>query len=182
VGKIQDVARADYFPAISLTAALGHEAAALRNLVSGPALIWSIGASLAQPLLGLKATEANVDAKTAARNEQIVAYAKTVQGAFRDAHDALSANETTRAALAAQTVRKDKLTQVLELSDMRYRAGYSPYLEVLDAQRQLLLAQTSQIIAARNVRLAVVDLAKALGGGWDADEIIASRAGSTQQR
>jgi outer membrane protein TolC len=133
-------------------------------------------------LLGLKATEANVDAKTAARNEQIVAYAKTVQGAFRDAHDALSANETTRAALAAQTVRKDKLTQVLELSDMRYRAGYSPYLEVLDAQRQLLLAQTSQIIAARNVRLAVVDLAKALGGGWDADEIIASRAGSTQQR
>jgi multidrug efflux system outer membrane protein len=90
-----------------------------------------------------------------------------VQGAFHDAHDALSANETTRAALAAQTERIDKLSQVLELSDLRYRAGYSPYLEVLDAQRQLLLAQTLQIIAARNVRLAVVDIAKALGGGWE---------------
>ena len=91
----------------------------------------------------------------------------TVQGAFHDAHDALSANETTRAALAAQSERKDRLAQVLDLSDLRYRSGYSPYLEVLDAQRQLLQAQTLQIVAARNVRLAVVDLAKALGGGWD---------------
>ena len=167
-----DVARADYFPAISLTGALGHQAAALRNLVSAPALIWSIGASLAQPLLGLKAVEANVEAQRAARNERVVAYVKTVQSAFHDAHDALSANDTTRAALAAQTERRARLTQVLELSDMRYRAGYSPYLEVLDAQRQLLLAQTLQIIAARNVRLAVVDLAKALGGGWNADEAV----------
>jgi len=59
------------------------------------------------------------------------------------------------------------LAQVLELSDLRYRSGYSPYLEVLDAQRQLLQAQTLQIVAARNVRLAVIDVAKALGGGWD---------------
>jgi multidrug efflux system outer membrane protein len=162
-----DVARADYFPAVSLTGLFGTEAGALRSLFSGPALIWSIGASLAQPLIGLKAIEANVDAKTAQRNELIVAYTKTVQGAFHDAHDALSANETTRAALAAQTERKDKLSQVVEVSDLRYRAGYSPYLEVLDAQRQLLLAQTQQIIAARNVRLAVVDIAKALGGGWE---------------
>jgi outer membrane protein TolC len=50
---------------------------------------------------------------------------------------------------------------------MRYRAGYSPYLEVLDVQRQLLQAQTLQIVAARDARIAVVDLAKALGGGWD---------------
>jgi outer membrane protein TolC len=50
---------------------------------------------------------------------------------------------------------------------LRYRSGYSPYLEVLDAQRQLLQAQTLQILAARDVRLAVVDLAKALGGGWE---------------
>jgi len=50
---------------------------------------------------------------------------------------------------------------------VRYRAGYSPYLEVLDAQRQLLQAQTLQILAARDVRFALVDLAKALGGGWE---------------
>jgi outer membrane protein, multidrug efflux system len=162
-----DVARADYFPSISLTGTYGTEAAAVKSLFSGPALIWSIGAAIAQPIIGFKAIEANVESKTAARNELIVGYTKTVQGAFHDAHDALSANETTRAALAAQTERKDRLSQVLELSDLRYRSGYSPYLEVLDAQRQLLQAQTLQIVAARNVRLATVDVAKALGGGWD---------------
>ena len=162
-----DVARADYFPSISLTGTYGTEAAAVKSLFSGPALIWSIGAAIAQPIIGFKAIEANVEAKSAARNELIVGYTKTVQGAFHDAHDALSANETTRAALAAQTERKDRLSEVLELSDLRYRSGYSPYLEVLDAQRQLLQAQTLQIVAARNVRLATVDVAKALGGGWD---------------
>ena len=162
-----DVARADYYPAISLTGALGTEAGALKNLFSGPAFIWSIAGALVQPLIGLKAIEANVDAKTAQRDELVVAYTKAVQSAFKDTHDALSANETTRAALAAESERKNKLSEVLELSDIRYRAGYSPYLEVLDAQRQLLLAQTLQIIAARNVRLAVVDLSTALGGGWD---------------
>ncbi len=162
-----DVARADYFPSISLTGALGTEAGALKNLFSGPALIWGIAGALAQPLIGLKAIEANVQAQTARRDEVVVAYTKAVQNAFKDTHDALSANETTRAALAAETERKNKLSQVLELSDLRYRSGYSPYLEVLDAQRQLLQAQTLQIIAARNVRLSTVDLATALGGGWD---------------
>ena len=166
-----DVARAAYYPSISLTAALGHEAAALRDLFIAPARIWSVGASLLQPIFGLKAIEANVEATKAAREEIVVNYVKTVQGAFRDAHDALSANETTREALAAQTARREKLASVLELSDMRYRSGYSPYLEVLDAQRQLLQAQTLQIVAARNVRLVAVDVAKALGGGWDFERL-----------
>jgi multidrug efflux system outer membrane protein len=172
-----DVARADYFPAVSLTGLFGSESAAMKSLFTGPAAIWTIAASLAQPLIGLKAIEANVDAKTAARNELVVAYTRTVQGAFHDAHDALSANETTRAALAAQTERKDKLSHVLEMSDIRYRAGYSPYLEVLDAQRQLLQAQTFQIIAARNLRLSVVDFAKALGGGWEGDAAVEQPTG-----
>jgi multidrug efflux system outer membrane protein len=170
-----DVARAAYYPSISLTAALGHEAAALSDLFLAPARIWSVGASLLQPLIGLKAVEANVEATTAAREQVVVAYVKTVQGAFRDAHDALSANRTTRDALAAQTARSAKLASVVELSDLRYRSGYSPYLEVLDAQRQLLQAQTQQIVAARNVRLAVVDLAKALGGGWDSKTTLQAR-------
>ena len=109
----------------------------------------------------------NVQAQTARRNELVITYTQTVQQAFRDAHDALSANQTTRDALAAQLERATRLSQTLELSNLRYKSGYSPYLEVLDAQRQLLQAQTLQILAARNVRLALVDLAKALGGGWD---------------
>jgi multidrug efflux system outer membrane protein len=162
-----DVARADYYPSISLTGSYGTQAGALSNLFSGPAAVWGLAASLLQPLIGLKRIEANVDAQTARRDELVVLYTQTVQGAFRDAHDALSANDTTREALAAQNDRRIKLQQALELSDLRYRAGYSPYLEVLDAQRQLLQAQTLEIVAARNVRLSLVDFATAVGGGWD---------------
>lgn len=162
-----DVARANYFPAVTLTGSLGSESSLLKNLFSGPAMIWSIGAGLVQPLVGLTLVKADVDLKTALRDESVVNYRQTVQSAFKDAHDALVANQTTRDALAAQRERKDKLQRALDLANLRYTSGYSPYLEVLDAQRQLLQAQTLQILATRDVRLAVVDLAKALGGGWD---------------
>ena len=162
-----DVARADYFPSLSLTGGYGSESGALKNLFSGPAVIWSIAASLAQPLIGLKAIQANVESKTAARDQLVVSYQQTVQTAFKETHDALVANQTLRDALVAQTERRTNLERALDLAGLRYRSGYSPYLEVLDAQRQLLQAQTLQILAARDVRLVVVDLAKALGGGWE---------------
>jgi len=162
-----DVARADYYPAISLTGNYGTAAGALKNLFTGPGVVWGLGAALLQPLFGLKGIEANVDAQTARRNELVITYTQTVQFAFRDAHDALAQNESSREALAAQNERRVRLAQALELSTLRYQSGYSPYLEVLDAQRQLLQAQTLEIIAARNVRLSLVDMAKALGGGWD---------------
>jgi len=162
-----DVARADYYPSISLTGSYGTEAGLLKNMFTGPGVVWSIAAQLMQPLLNFKKIEANVEAQTARRDELVYRYTQTVQGAFRDAHDALSANDTTREALAAENDRRVKLQQALEFSDIRYRAGYSPYLEVLDSQRQLLLAQTLEIVAARNVRLALVDFAKAAGGGWE---------------
>lgn len=162
-----DRARADYFPSLSLTGALGTESGALKSLFTGPGLIWGVGANLLQPLFGLKAIEANVQSATARRAEIEVAYRQSVQGAFRDTHDALVASTTSRDALAAESLRAGRLARALELADLRYRAGYSPYLEVLDVQRQLLQAQTQQINAARDARIATVDLAKALGGGWD---------------
>jgi multidrug efflux system outer membrane protein len=162
-----DVARADYFPAVTLTGSYGSDAAMLKNLFSGPAIIWSLAAGLAQPLIGLITVEGTVELRTAQRDQSVISYRQTVQTAFKDAHDALVANQTTRDALAAQTERKNKLQRALDLANLRYISGYSPYLEVLDAQRQLLQAQSLQILAARDVRLAVVDLAKALGGGWD---------------
>jgi outer membrane protein, multidrug efflux system len=166
-----DVARADYFPSISLTGSFGSESALLKNLFSGPAMAWGIGASLLQPLIGLKAIEANVDAQTARRNELVVLYRQTVQTAFRETHDALVVNRTSRDALAAQAVRRNELAQAVELADLRYRAGYSAYLEVLDAQRQLLQADTQRILAARDARIALVDLVRALGGGWSPESV-----------
>jgi multidrug efflux system outer membrane protein len=166
-----DVARADYFPSISLTALFGFESVQLKNLFSGSGLVWSFGAGLLQPLVGLKAIEANVDAQTARRNETVVAYRQTVQSAFRETHDALVSNRSYREVLAAQTARRTEIAAALELADLRYRSGYSPYLEVIDAQRQLLFADTQRIGAARDARIAVVDLARALGGGWSPDAI-----------
>ena len=162
-----DVARADYYPQLTLTGSYGSESSVLKSLFSGPAIIWGIGAGLLQPIIGLKLIDATVELRTAQRDSSVINYRQTVQSAFRDAHDSLVANQTTREALAAQSVRRDKLQKSLELADLRYRSGYSPYLEVLDVQRQLLQAQTLQILAARDVRLAVVDVAKALGGGWE---------------
>ena len=166
-----DVARADYFPSISLTALLGTESAALKNLFSGPALVWGVGASLLQPLIGLKAIEANVEAQTARRNEAVVSYRQTVQTAFRETHDALVVHRTARDGLAAQAERRDRLADALALADLRYNSGYSAYLEVLDSQRQLLAADTQRILAARDARIALVDLARALGGGWSPESV-----------
>ena len=162
-----DAARAQYFPSLSLTASYGSESAALAKLFSTPALAWGIGASLLQPLIGLKAIEANIEAETARREAAVVSYTQTVQSAFRETRDALIANRSTRDALAAQSERAQRLKTSLELAELRYRSGYSGYIEVLDAQRQLLQAQTLQILAARDVRFALIDLAKAMGGGWD---------------
>jgi multidrug efflux system outer membrane protein len=173
-----DAARAQYFPSLSLTASYGSESAALRNLFSAPGLIWGVGATLLQPLIGLKAIEANVEAETARRQAAVLGYTQTVQTAFRETRDALTANRTTREALAAQTERAGKLKSALSLAEMRYRAGYSGYLDVLDAQRQLLQAQTQQILAARDVRFALIDLAKAMGGGWDYRAVPASEGAS----
>lgn len=166
-----DAARAEYFPSIALTGAFGTESALLENLFSGPALAWGIGASLLQPLLNHDAIEANVQAQTARRREAVVAYRQTVQTAFRETHDALVANRTSRDALAAQGVRRDEIAQALELADLRYRSGYSAYLEVLDAQRQLLQADQQRIAAARDARIALVDLARAMGGGWSPEAL-----------
>jgi multidrug efflux system outer membrane protein len=174
-----DRARADYFPSVSLTGALGTESAALSSLFTGPAVFWSLGAGLLQPLLNLNTIDANVQAATARREELVVNYRQTVQAAFKDVHDALAADRTTREALAAETERSANLQQAYDLSDVRYKAGYSPYLEVLDAQRQLLQAQTLQILAARDVRLALVDLAKALGGGWEYETAVEPRAAAS---
>ncbi|HTS20467.1 MAG TPA: efflux transporter outer membrane subunit [Casimicrobiaceae bacterium] len=162
-----DVARADYFPSLSLTGAYGTESVALHSLFTGPAAVWVLGAALAQPLFNFNQIEANVETRTAQRDQSVIGYEQTVQTAFKETHDALVANQTTREALSAQSERRAKLEHALELAETRYQSGYSPYLEVLDAQRQLLQAQTLQILAARDVRLAVVDLAKAMGGGWD---------------
>ena len=95
-----------------------------------------------------------------------VDYQQTVQTAFREVHDALVTNRSAGEVLAAETQRREQLRQALAVANLRYEAGRTSFLEVLDAQRTLLAAETLRIAAARDSRLSIVDFAKALGGGW----------------
>jgi multidrug efflux system outer membrane protein len=159
-------ARADYFPDLTLTAAFGSESAAFSSLFTSPATIWRFGFALLQPIINTKSIEAGVTAATARRDSAEVLYQQTVQNAFREVHDALVTNQSAQQVLAAETRRRDLLTQALDVANLRYEAGRTSYLEVLDAQRTLLASETLRIAAARDARISIVDFAKSLGGGW----------------
>ena len=133
--------------------------------------MWRFGAGLLQPLLALKAIESQVEAATARRDGVTVEYQQTVQTAFREVHDALVTNRSAGEVLAAETRRRDQLQQAQAVANLRYEAGRTSYLEVLDAQRTLLAAETLRIAAARDSRLSIVDFAKALGGGWEPRDV-----------
>lgn len=172
--RIQE-ARANYFPSLSLTGAYGFESAALSSLFSGPAAIWTIGLGLVQPLFGLKAIESQVELATARRDQTLVEYQQTVQVAFREVHDSLVANRSARDVLAAETDRRGQIAKAYEVAQLRYDAGRTSFLEVIDAQRQLLAAETLRLVAARDAKLSIVDFAKALGGGWNPEQFTAAR-------
>jgi multidrug efflux system outer membrane protein len=159
-------ARAQYLPSLTLTASFGGESADLADLFSAPARVWSVAAGLLQPIIGAQRIGAQVDAAAARREQAALAYQQTVVAALRDAHDALAAHRAARAAFVAQEERRAKQAEVLRLAELRYRSGYSSYLEVLDAQRNLLEAERARLAALRERQIAIVDLYKALGGGW----------------
>jgi len=159
-------ARANYFPSLGLSGNFGTNAATVANLFTTPAGIWGIGLGLVQPLFSLKSIEAQVALAKANNDLAAVEYLQTVQNAFREVHDALVANLSARDALAAETDRRNDLAIALDMANLRYDAGRTSFLEVLDAQRTLLAAETLRIEAARDARLSIVDFAKSLGGGW----------------
>jgi len=171
--RIQE-ARANYFPSINLTGSYGFESAVLSSLFNPVAAVWSIGLGLVQPVFGLKAIESQVELATALRDEATAQYGQTVQVAFREVHDSLVANRAARDVLAAETDRRNQIAKAYEVAQLRYDAGRTSFLEVIDAQRQLLAAETLRIEAARDARLSIVDFAKALGGGWNPDQYAAA--------
>ena len=165
-------ARANYFPTLGLTGNFGSDAAKIGSLFTSPAGIWGIGFGLVQPLFSLQSIEAQVELAKANNDLAAVVYLQTVQNAFREVHDALVANRSARDVLAAETDRRNDLATALEMANLRYNAGRTSYLEVLDAQRTLLAAETLRIGAARDARLSIVDFAKSLGGGWVPESFI----------
>jgi multidrug efflux system outer membrane protein len=160
------VARAALFPAISLTAGLGAQSAELGNLFSSSAGIWTLGVGLAAPIFDAGRREARVEQAEARRSQALAGYQRSIETAFRDVSDALVSVAETAAAEDDLNERFKAARAALELSNLRYESGYSPYLEVLDAQRTANEAALA-FVRNRQARLAFsVDLMKALGGGW----------------
>jgi multidrug efflux system outer membrane protein len=159
-------ARAAVFPAISLTGSYGSESTALRDLFSGPTILWSLAAAITQPIFSAGKLKAGI-ALTEARQHQAVAqYQQATQNAFKDVRDALAAQTKMRERLQAETQRVGALRQALGLARLRYENGVASQLDVLDAERNLLTAEQSRAEALRAQRAAIADLFKALGGSW----------------
>jgi len=160
------IARAALFPTISLTAALGTQSAELAQLLSSGAGIWSLGFGLALPIFDAGRREARVEQAEARSEQALAGYQRSIETAFREVAEALVNVEQSAASEEELRLRLEAARNALELSTIRYESGYSPYLEVLDAQRTANEAELA-FVRNRQARLAFsVDLMKALGGGW----------------
>ena len=160
------IARAALFPTLSLTAAAGAQSGELDTLLTTGARIWTLGFGLALPIFDAGRREARVDQARARREQAVAGYQRAIESGFREVADALVNAQQTGASEAELLERLQAARNALELSTLRYQSGYSPYLEVLDAQRTANDAELA-FVRNRQARLAFsVDLMKALGGGW----------------
>ena len=160
------VARAAYFPDISLTGLAGFQSPALTNLFTGPAGLWSFGGQLVQPIFTGGRIRSNVRLTEEQQHEAILFYQQSIQQAFREVADSLIAYRKNQEFRAQEELLTNSAQDATRLSDMRYRGGVSSYLEVLDSDTRYFNAQLGLAQAQLNERLALVQLYNALGGGW----------------
>jgi multidrug efflux system outer membrane protein len=160
------VAKAAYFPQITLTAVGGYQSAALTNLFTGPAGLWSVGGQLVQPIFTGGRIRSNVRLTEAQKQEAVLVYQQSIQQSFREVSDSLVAYRKNQEFRAQQELLTNSAQDATRLSDMRYRGGVTSYLEVLDSDTRYFDAQLSLAQARLNERLALVQVYNALGGGW----------------
>lgn len=161
------VAKAAYYPSISLTGLLGGESTTLADLFTSPARIWRFSASAAQTVFDAGRTGSRVEAAQARQQQALAQYQSAIQNAFHDTLDALVAQRKARETLEAEQARVTALSTALKLARMRYDNGVVSLLDLLDAERGLLDAELNRVEAQREQLAATADLFKALGGGMD---------------
>jgi outer membrane protein, multidrug efflux system len=160
------VARAAYFPQISLTATPGFESPALSDLFSGPAGIWTMAESLTQPIFEGGRLKSTVRLTEAQRDEMTLAYQQAIQGAFRDVSDGLVAYRKDQEFRAEEEHLVRSARDAARLSEVRFKSGSTDYLEVLTNETNAFTAELGLAQAQGNELVALVQLYQALGGGW----------------
>ncbi len=161
------VAKADFFPQISLTATGGYQSSALTSLFTGPAGLWSFGGNAVQPVFEGGRIRNQVRLAQARTQEATLFYQQTVQQAFRDVSDALVGYRKNQEFRIQQEQLTHSAEEATKLSNMRYKGGATSYLEVLDSDTRYFTAQLGLAKSDLNELLSFVDLYRALGGGWD---------------
>ena len=159
-------AKAALYPSISLTGTFGGESVELGDVLKSASRIWSYGLSLNLPIFNGGALSARVDQASARQKQALQSYIGTVSTAFKEVNDALVNLRQYKAIETIQASKKETTQAMLDVAQNRYKAGYSSYLDVLEAQRSHIEASQSYVISRQNTLTATVDLFKALGGGW----------------
>jgi len=161
-----EAARAAYFPRISLSGFLGGDSTALSSLFTGAGSVWGFGAQVTQPIFTAGRLKSNVKLNKAQQESAIIGYQSTVQGAFREVSDSLIAYRKNREVRAQQELLVETLKERARLAYLRYEGGVDSLLNALDADRDFFNAQLDLAQIKLNELTAVVQLYRALGGGW----------------
>jgi outer membrane protein, multidrug efflux system len=161
------VAKAAYFPQITLTADGGYSSAALSSLFSGPTGFFSFGGALTQPLFAGGRIRNGVRLAEAQQEEAVLVYKQTIQRAFQDVSDSLVGYTKDQEFRKQQELLTAAAEDAAHLSDIRYKGGAASYLEVLTNQTNYFTAQLNLAQAQVNELNALVQLYRALGGGWE---------------
>jgi multidrug efflux system outer membrane protein len=160
------VAKAQYFPTISLTGFFGSTSAELSDLFTGPAKSWNYAGMLAGPIFTAGKIKGTVKTAQAVQQEALFGYEQAIKSGFREFEDALIDQDRTRVQLDAQSKQVEVLAKYARLARLRYENGYTSYIEVLDAERSLFNAQLSYAQTQDLLLRSLVNLYKAMGGGW----------------
>lgn len=160
------VAKAAYFPQITLTATAGYQSAALTDLFTNPAGFWNFGGQLLQPIFEGGRIRSNVRLTEAQKEELVFVYKQSIEEAFREVADSLIAYRKDQEFREQQSLLSAAAEDATRLANVRYRGGVTSYLEVLDSDTRFFDAQIALSQAELNERLALVQLYLALGGGW----------------
>ncbi|HET7833246.1 MAG TPA: efflux transporter outer membrane subunit [Gallionella sp.] len=159
-------AKAALFPTISLTGSYGSQSLALSSLFSGPTKVWSYGLNVLQMIINSERNRDQVEASRMRAEQAVLQYQSAVAQAFREVSDALVAWQRYGEFRALQEQQVKALQEANSHVLRRYEVGYSSYFEVIDASNSLYAAELQQAQANRNSLVALVQLYKALGGGW----------------
>ena len=160
------VAKAAYFPSISLTGTYGVKAEELSNLFTGPAQMWSFGLPITKPIFTAGAISGQVKASEALQKQALIRYQQVIQQAFREVNNALLDQSKTRDQLQAQNRQVETSRAYERLARIKYENGYTSYLEVLDAERSMFRSQLACVQTQAALFRALVSLYKSMGGGW----------------